>query len=75
MKNLAILSFVLALVVGGLWLPQGKHMGTLGEKAFRTMATDDFGSARSTIPPTWETSTPNAPKDHASATPERNWSS
>ncbi len=52
MKNLAILAFVLALVVGGLWLAQGKHMGTLTEKAVRTMATDDFGDEVETV--TWE---------------------
>ena len=52
MKNLAILSFILALVLGGLWLVQGMHMGTLTEKAVRTVATDDFGDEVETI--TWE---------------------
>ncbi len=52
MKNLALLSFVLALGLGGLWLIQGMHMGTLTEKAVRTVATDDFGDEVETI--TWE---------------------
>jgi len=52
MKNLASLSFVLALAFGGLWLAQGMHMGTLTEKAVRTVATDDFGDEVETI--TWE---------------------
>ena len=52
MKNLAKLSFILALGLGGLWLVQGMHMGTLTEKAVRTVSTDDFGDEVETI--TWE---------------------
>jgi hypothetical protein len=52
MKNLALVSFTLALVLGGLWLIQGKHMGTLTEKAVRTVSTDDFGDEVETI--TWQ---------------------
>ncbi len=52
MRNLALLSFILALVLGGLWLVQGMHMGTLGEKAVKTVSTDDFGDEVETI--TWE---------------------
>ena len=52
MKNLAIVSFILALVLGGLWLVQGMHMGTLTEKAVRTVSIDDFGDEVETI--TWE---------------------
>ena len=52
MTNLAILSFILALGLGGLWLVQGKHMGTLTEKAVRTVSTDDFGDEVETI--VWE---------------------
>ncbi len=52
MKQLAFLSFILALILGGLWLVQGMHMGTLTEKAVRTVSTDDFGDEVETI--TWE---------------------
>ena len=52
MKNLAIVSFILAMALGGLWLVQGKHMGTLNEKAVRTVSIDDFGDEVETI--TWE---------------------
>ena len=52
MKNLAIVSFILAMALGGLWLVQGMHMGTLTEKAVRTVSIDDFGDEVETI--TWE---------------------
>ena len=49
MKNLAIISFILAVILAGLWLVQGQHMGTLTEKAVRTVSTDDFGDQVETI--------------------------
>ena len=52
MKNLALLPFVLALALGGLWFAQGMHMGTLTEKAVKSVSTDDFGDEVETI--TWE---------------------
>ncbi|MCA9542428.1 MAG: hypothetical protein KC620_26205 [Myxococcales bacterium] len=43
MRAAALVCFLLALAVGGVWFAHGQHLGTLTEKLVQTKTTDDFG--------------------------------